>query len=299
MDWFGFALLSSMVWAGTNVVDKFFLTRYVKSPFSYQILCALTNMSLVFLIPFFTQVSLAFPWFLLCIIASSVTWAAFVFYNKAVMSEEVSRVIPLMYLTPIFILPLAIIFLNEVLNLSKYLGVLLLVAGAILVSYRKLKGRRGFLSPTLKLILIVDLVIAFYEVIIKYILGFIDYWSLFFWNNVGGLLGVFLFFSFRKLRKDFLDDVYRLGKRGFLLRYLLGSSLYLIGAISFYFALSIGPVSLVSSMGSIQPFFVLIYATILTFLIPKIFTEKIDKSTISLKLFAIFIIFLGTWLVAT
>ena len=296
MEWFTLVLIASMIWPLGNIIDKIFLTKHVKNPFSYQILCGLTNGSLIFLIPFFTPVSFIFPWFLLGIICSIMGWAIFVFYNKAVMTEEISRIIPLTYLSPIIILPLAIIFLNEVLVASKYLGVLLLVFGAVLISYKKIKKTKKSISPAIKSILIFDFLIAFYGVLIKYLLGFLDYWSLLFWVNIGGMLGGFLFLSFPKMRKNFLSDIKKLGKKGLAFRYL-GTSTYYGGIIPYYMALSIGPISLISGINAIQPFFVLLYATIISLFIPKILKEKIDKSIIFLKIIAIFIIVLGTWLV--
>ena len=296
MEWFILVLIASMVWPLGNIIDKIFLTKYVKNPFSYQILCGITNGSLIFLLLLFTPVSFTYPWFVLGIIFGIFGWAIFMFYNKAVMTEEISRVVPLMYLNPIFILPLAIIFLNEVLVFSKYLGVLLLVIGAISISYKKLKKTKKSISSAIKSILIFDFLIACYGVMIKYLLGFLDYWSVLFWVNIGGMLGAFLFLSASKMRKNFISDISKLGKKSLVFRYF-GSSTYYGGIIPYYMALSIGPVSLITGVNSIQPFFVLLYATIISLFMPKILKEKIDKSIISLKVLAIFLIVSGTWLV--
>lgn len=294
MEWFVFTLIASMIWPFSNIIDKVFLTKYVKDPFSYLILAGLTNGSLVFLFPLFVPISFAFPWFLLGIVGSVLGWAIFILYNKAVMTEEISRVVPLMYLSPIFIIPLAIFLLNEVLIPSKYIGVLLLILGAILISYKKLDKKKSKISSVVKLMLLYNFLIACYGVFIKYILGFMDYWSLLFWINVGGMLGGFLFLSVSKMRKNFLNNIKKLGRRGLAFRYL-GVSAYYLGVIPYFIGLSLGPVSLVTGVNSIQPFFVLLYATVISLFMPKILKEKIDKSTIFLKVLAIFFIVLGTW----
>lgn len=298
MEWFILTLIASMIWPFGNIVDKIFLTKHVKNPFSYQILCGLTNGLVALLFPFFIPISFAFPWFILSIICGLMGWAVFLLYNKAVMTEEISRVVPLMYLSAILILPLAIIFLNEVFVLSKYIGVILLVLGAILISYKKINNKKSKISSVVKLILLFNFLIAFYDVFLKYIIGFIDYWSLLFWTNTGAMLGGLLLVSVSRIRKNFLNNMKKLGRRGLVFRYL-GVSAYYLGIIPYYIALSIGPVSLITGVNSVQPFFVFLYATIISLFTPKMIREKIDKITILLKIIAIFLIFIGTWFVVT
>jgi uncharacterized membrane protein len=298
MDWFIFAIIASMIWPFGNIVDKIFLTKHVKNPFSYQILCGLTNGLMILFFPLFVPISIIFPWFILGIVCSLMGWSIFIIYNKAVMTEEISRVVPLMYLSAIFLLPLAIFFLNEVLGLSKYVGIVLLVLGAILISYKKIDNKKGKISSAVKLLLLFDLLMAIYGISLKYMLGFMDHWSLLFWVNFGGMLGGFLFLSVSRIRNNFLNDMKKLGRKGLVFRYL-GVSAYYLGIIPYYIALSLGPVSLVSGVNSIQPFFVFLYATIISLFIPKIIREKIDKTTLILKLIAVCLIFIGTWFIVT
>jgi drug/metabolite transporter (DMT)-like permease len=80
---------------------------------------------------------------------------------------------------------------------------------------------------------------------------------------------------------------------------ILSAIFYYIGMIFFFIALSIGFVSLTTAIISIQPLITFLYTTALTLFAPKIIKEKIDKSTIILKLIAILLIFIGTWVVVT
>jgi len=63
-----------------------------------------------------------------------------------------------------------------------YFGVVFLVLGAISISYRKVKGGNSLVSPALGLLLASSVVWAGYEVLTKYVLGFIEYPSYLFWK---------------------------------------------------------------------------------------------------------------------
>jgi len=222
-----------------------------------------------------------------------------VLYNKAMMLEEASRVVPMFYLNPIFILPLAYIFLNETLSFQKYAGVFLLVISAVLISYKKLKRKFG-LSPALVYILIFSLVWAGYEVSTKYIFSFIDYFSFLFWTVIGALFGGLILLFIPKIRDDFIVDMRKANKKKvFFWRLITVAVYYYTGIISIYIAISIGLVSLVSAIPSLQPLFVLLYTLLLSFFMSKILSEKSDKLIIFTKILSIILIFVGTWLVVS
>jgi len=63
-------------------------------------------------------------------------------YFKALTVEEVSRVIPLLQLTPVFVLILSSFFLRETLKPEDYVAFGLLVLGGILFAIRLGKGIR-------------------------------------------------------------------------------------------------------------------------------------------------------------
>jgi len=208
MEWFVLALTASVLWAGTDVIDKYILTGHLGNPFSYQLLFLLTEIPIPFLLLALTPVSFLFPWSALSMLAGLIIFSSFLFYYKAMTVEEASRVISLLYVGPIFVLPLAFVFLGESLGLSQYLGVVLLVLSAILVSYRKIGGKKSsVISPALGFMLAFDLVHAGYEILAKYILIFIDYWCFLFWWLTGGLVGGFLLFCFPRVRRNFLSDL--------------------------------------------------------------------------------------------
>lgn len=298
MDWLIFALLAPIFWAGANVVDKFLLTKYIRNPFSYQILGIFIYIPIIPLLLFLIPITSSYPGFLLGIIIGLIDIGTILFYNKAMMLEEASRVIPLSYLNVVFVLPLAYLFFGEFLSLQKYFGVILLVIGAMLISYKKINGEKWKFSPAFKFILILALLWAFINISDKFTLGFIDYWSFIFWLTVGYMIAGLILFSFKKLRQEFLRVARKMNKKILSVR-ALSVIFYYVGLVFFFLALTKGFVSLVSAVISIQPFITFLYTTTLTLFVPQVIKEKIDKRTISLKLIAICLIFLGVWLIST
>jgi len=80
---------------------------------------------------------------------------------------------------------------------------------------------------------------------------------------------------------------------------IIATLIYLVGVLSFYYAASIGSISLVYTIVSTQPFFIFVYTVIITKIAPGIIKEGIDRSTILLKIIAICLIFLGTFFIGS
>ena len=296
MDWLIFAFLAPMLWACCNIIDKFLLEKYIKNPISYQILGILIYIPIIPLLLILVPISSSYPGFLFGIMIGLIDMGAILFYTKALTLEEASRVVPLSYLNTVFVLPLAYIFFRELLSLQKYLGIILLVIGSTLISFKKIRLKKWRISPALKIILLLALLWACINVLDKYALGLMDYWSLIFWGTIGYLITGSFLLSFKRLRQTLLRDLHKVNKKILSVR-ILPVIFYYIGLIFFLSALSRGFVSLVSGIISIQPFITFLYTTILTLFAPNIIKEKIDKETILLKLIAICLIFIGTWFV--
>ncbi len=110
-------------------------------------------------------------------------------YFRALQVEEVSRVTPLVFIYPFFVFAFASLFLGEALTSDKYIGALMLVLSAFLISYRPSKAKTWIvLSPAIKYLFFFWVFVALYSVTAKYLLSFIDEWQLYFWSSLGNLL---------------------------------------------------------------------------------------------------------------
>jgi len=114
---------------------------------------------------------------------------------------------------------------------------------------------------------------------------------------IGGLLGGFLFLFSPKVRRDFLSD-FRTVSRGVIFWKSICTCLFFVGVFSYYFAVSLESISLVATIPSTEPFFVLLFTALLSFLIPGMLKEEMDKRTIAMKTSAIILIIVGAWLIA-
>lgn len=133
--WAIFSILAAICWAIVNIVDKYILTKWVRQPIIPVIILGVVGLiasAIVYFIYGFSYLS--YFNILLALVAGIFYILMSIFYFKAVKIEEVSRVSPLFYLSPLFILIFAAIFLGEIFTPLKYLGISLLTVGAILIT---------------------------------------------------------------------------------------------------------------------------------------------------------------------
>jgi drug/metabolite transporter (DMT)-like permease len=211
------------------------------------------------------------------------------------MVEEVSRITPLFQMIPIFVVFLSVVFLDEILTAQKYLGIALIVLTSLLISYRKTHNGNS-VSAAFKLMVPFSVIIAVTTVLNKYLLVYMDYWSVFFWTMIGSALGVLCMLAFPKPRKEFTETVSNFGPRTFLTS-LFGESTYMLGTIFALIATSLGYVSLVSALTGLQNFFVFVFMVILSLFVPNVLKEEISRNVLALKIVAIALMFVGTWFI--
>ena len=216
------------------------------------------------------------------------TW----FYFKALQVEEVSRVVPLYNLYPIFITIGAALFLGEVFPVSTYLGIALLVIGGVLVASRSIFELRT--NKAFWFMMLVNLSFAVTILIRDYLLQFGDFWAVFSLYRTGAFLVLLPFLVLH--RKELLETVkLRKGKVGLaLIVSRLGST---VGTVFATIALFLGPSTLVGVTFLFSPVFVFLFALSFTFFLPRLLKEEITKKIVATKLLAIAIILVGAVLI--
>jgi drug/metabolite transporter (DMT)-like permease len=209
-----------------------------------------------------------------------------------VQSEEISRVIPIFNIVPLFVLIFAFIFLGETLKLINYFGALLIIAGAILISSNK--RTKIILNKTVGLVIISSILYAFNAIITKYVLGFTDFWTAFFYEYFTVILIAlpFLFIW----RKDILSLAKKHKKTTIFIA--LTEIFNIFGTLFITIGAANGPVGLVRTLQSIQPFFVFFFVLIIG-KFSKVYNEDNSKSIILLKTIAIVLLFAGVILIAS
>ncbi len=293
MEWILFSILAALTWAIVSTVDKYILTKWIDNPIVPIMILGVVGLIASIIVYFSHGFSyLSYTNILLAFISGIFYILMIFFYFKAVKIGEISRIVPLFYLTPLFILILASIFLGEFFAPIKYLGILFLVFGAILISTKKFT--KFSFGKAFWFMVLSSLSLAINQILTKYLLGFADFWTIFSWARIGTLIALIpiYFVCF----PDLLSTMKKHGKKviGVV---SLNESLNVIGVIFITIAASFGYITLVNVLASIESLFVLIFAVFLSIFYPKIIKEDVGKSTLLLKLIAIIFMFVGAILV--
>ena len=257
MDWVILTLLAVMIWAIGNIVEKFILTKYFKDPVIPTFFSCFFGLIAALVTYLFAEV--AFPALEVAFVpffAGAIFMVLVYSYFKALYMEEVSRVIPLFALVPLFVSIFAAIFLNEIFSVIKYIGVAFLIAGAFVISYEK-KGAFKLSKPFWTMI-IADIFFAASIILVKYSLNDLSLTgeTAFFWFALGNFLPVPIFFW---MAKDSLLKVIK--KTPKVLFYVCFSEpIAITGRFVLFTAATLGPITLISALGQTQMFFVLVFA---------------------------------------
>jgi transporter family protein len=297
ISWLYLALLASSVWALRNILDKVVISKCFFTLFLFLVAVGIVGGTIGgILLTLQGGQAFLLPRAVVCgsIVAGIIYYVGISLYFKALLAEEVSRVIPMFFLTPVIVLVIATTFLGEILELREYLGISMLVCGAILISFRK--GLRPKISKALWIMLMAGFFFAISEVYTKYLLQFTNYWNIFALTRMGTLFGaVFLLLIFRA---TLIEEWKRVKKKSSVYLVGLSESLNLLGIFFFTVALSLGKVSLVSALHGTQPFFTLFFAILLSIFAPRILKEEYGVRTLLVKIVSIFLITCGTFLLA-
>ncbi len=292
MLWVYFTILSAIAWSITNIIDKYTLDKYVRNPMIGTIFMGCIGLIAAFITSQIIEFLIPTTDLIILLLMGGITYtAAVVFYFKAIVIDEVSRVTSLFSLTPIFVLILATIFLGEIFTVQKYVGIILIVVGSFIISIKR--GDKLELSKSLSLMVLSTIFFSLNNIVSKYALGSLDYWNVFIWMRIGAFLPIPLLLYF--YRKQTLEVLTQKPKGGIYLG--IAEIMNIIGVILFTIALSYGFVSLVAALGKIQNFIVLIFATLISVFIPRIIKEELKGSTISQKFIAISLMVAGSILI--
>lgn len=293
--WVLLSILTALFLAIANIVDKFVFTRWVVKPIAPIIIMGIVGLAasiIVYLFKGFVELSAVNM--IIGIMAGIFYCLSILFYFKGVKIEEISRIIPLYYLFNFFILALAFIFLDEVLTPVKYIGVFFLVIGAVLVSQKNSIDFK--FNKAVGLMLIAAFFFAVNAILTKYLLGFADYWTIFaYTRGLGVTVALFplIWLNFRELKGEIKNNSKK--AMGIL---VISAILTMLGEFFIVIATSLGSVTLVNAMASVQPFFVLMFALFISKFYPGIFKEEIGRAHLVIKFVAIILVIIGVALIS-
>ena len=297
MNWVIFALLSRALWATHNIVDKLLIGKYLRDSVILTLIAGISALFLSIIIIILNGLDwIGLKPAVLAIFAGTIQILAIFAFYKAISKEEISRVIPLFQFTAPFVLILSLLFLGEVLTRNHYLAFVLILLGGFLISLQKTKGVLKLRNAFWWMILS-SLIYAIQVVNLKSLYIAHTFWDLTVYLGFGEFLPTPILLLFIvNFRDRFAKGLSNLKPVGWTLLIL---SMFFIAtaSLSGFWALTSGPVSLISVLRGFQSVFVLIYAVLFSIWLPKILKEELSKSVLGIKSIAIFLMVIGLYLI--
>ncbi len=297
MSWVFFIILATALYAIANIIDSHVINKKINNALfvlsvgylSYFIIALV----ILIIFPLENISSKVMGLVLLSIIFNFLcVWL----YYKTLSIEEVSRVIPIFFVYPVFSTFLAVIFLGESLDFIKCLAIALAVLGALLISIKRNAKKLKF-SKAIGLILISSFLYSSLLVVDKYILSEISYWNLFSikFTIYPVLVFILAFLVFKKKILVFLEkEKVKKGIPLVLMTFGIGA----LATIMIYIALTKTSVINLVVIDVTQPLFVFIFSLFVTLFLPKMLKERFDPRTLILKLIATILIISAGILIA-
>lgn len=293
MNWLTIAIVSAVVFALVSILDKVILVRYIRDARTFIVMVGFIQfpMGLIILpfVPFesYSSATLAAGYF------SGFLWGiSLIAMFLAMRQEDVSKVVPVISISPVFVAIGAVIFLSERLTALHWLAIILTVAGAMVISVRMTgTSRLPRFNSTFALLIAGSITIAGGQFLTKVAADDMGVWNLLTLRNMG-LGSACVLFMFRphvlKETAKVLSDATAAG-----VFFLTEGVLVFIGLVLTIWAIDLGPVSLVATAMSSRPLFVFMMSVGLSLPMWRLLNEPLDRRTLAVKLVSIGMIIVG------
>jgi drug/metabolite transporter (DMT)-like permease len=289
-NWVSIAVLGAAILGAVNVIDSHLISRRMPSLRAFLMPVGLVILAygliLLFLFPLPEGVG---TWVLMVGFASGLLRTTAITVMLYTMKRvEVSRIVPVVYTYPIFVAIMAVLVLGETLGYLEWIAIIIVVAGAVMVSARwDLGGVATWLDRSFFLLIGSSLLMAMADVAAKYALDYISFVNMY-WITSFCISGVFVLISVRPHIIKQLGNIK--GRKSVITLIVSNETMAVVGAVLVFWAMERGPVSLVSTIVSSRPIFVVIYALILSRVSPMFLEWQPGKVILALRLIAVIMI---------
>jgi uncharacterized membrane protein len=286
-DWVSIAVLSTAILGMVNIIDSHLLSK--RMPSLQAFLLPAGAISLVYGLVIFYLFPLPDDtgfWPLMVTVGSGIARTlSLIILLYTLRMDEVSRIIPMSSTYPIFVAIIAIPLLGETLDYLGWIAVIIVVAGAAIVSARQSPGgSTTWLGRAFLLLGGSSLLMAVANVSTKYALDYISFWHMY-WITIFCMVGIFMLIS---LRSSILKELVNMKQRNSSIALVAFNEILVVaGVATSFWAMKMGPISLVSTIASSRPIFVVIYAIILSRTYPTFLKWQTSKGMLALRLMAI------------
>ena len=299
MSWFWLALVSAALLGMVGILDKALIFHFAKSRLTLPLLIGiaqgLIGVALVLVLSWTDADMAAVGWALL----SGVLWGAgslFLFY--ALFEREASKTIPIFQTFPAFVAPMAVIFLGEELAFYQWAAILAVVSGAVMNSIKRDDWYGRLVLDRVFYVLIGASVVA----AAANIAGKLAVDSLEVLQAHGlrvlGMSGLMLLVS---LRPEPIREVWGFARRRSPALGIFGLNEFVVantGMLINLWAISLGPVSLVTAVTATTSLFLLAYGFALALMFKGALGEQISAGSVAVKIASTVVIVAGVAVIA-
>ncbi|MDD5127599.1 MAG: EamA family transporter [Dehalococcoidales bacterium] len=293
MHWMTFALISTALMGVASVIDSHLLSKRLPSMRAFLLPVALIHLP-VALFFFYTNplpAGVSYQPIVYAIAAGLVRSGAVLLMLYTLKSEEVSRVIPIIYTYPIMVAVMAIWVFDESLSYLQWLAILIVVSGTMMISFEKNPAAGKNMGKSLFRMFVSALLWAISDILRKKALmtGFSP-WNAFCLYEFC-MIAVFLAVALRPvIIRQWLNYKERKAAIGYV---LLDETVSLVGIALQFWALNTGPVSLVSTVIGSRPVFVAVYSFLLGLFLPNFLIHTSNRLLMLTRIAATILIVVG------
>ena len=301
--WILLPLISALLMASVNVVDKFFVLEG-EDNLDFKSFCLYSGgmQIIIFLLLFLLSpltLNKLISFDSAIIILSGIFFGlSLIFLVKAMDIEEISRVEPIYLIHTILVPFIGLFYLNENLSFDKYIGIIIIFFSSIFASIRWDKNIKAIDKTAISSLIIGGIFFAIASIIIK---ESIDK-NLFTDPQILSLRALGLFFAagipfinkknFRNLSTFFVHK-----KRGAAL-FIFETIFPLLSMYLIVVSLNYIEVSVVNSFNGARPIFTVLFSIFLAYILQRNTQEKVDSANIFIKFISGILALLGIILLA-
>ncbi len=294
MPWLLIAVLSYFFFAIVSLGDKYLLSGK-PNPKIYVFYAGVLGILSVALIPFVGFFIPNFRIVLLCLLAGAIYIFSLLGIFEGLEKFEASRIIPAIGgFSPLFALILGYFFSGgrDIFSFFDFLAFLPLIAGSVLIS---LEPGEKISFKGLKISAVSAFLLALFFVLAKYVYLETPFWTGFIWIRIGAFFTALLFFFTKEVRQEIFHQKFSFTEKTgliFIAVQIAGAFASILQNLAIDWA-GIAHLPIVIAVQGIQYIFLFIFATLISFVLPKILKEKISKKLILRKVAAIIFICAG------
>lgn len=300
MHWALVALIGAGITALVSISDKTVIHKYARTPCTLPLLIGMaqTTVGIVTLLVTHMPNNADLTSILSAMVSGALFGLSGILSQRVLYTQEVSRTIPITQSAPIFAAILALVILNEAITPIQWLGIIITVIGSMLISVRtdSVSGSI-FLDKSFYLLMISAFFFGAANVIGKVALNELP---LIFTHGLR-MLSLGIIFLIFNLRPEPWSDVKQFFKDRSPALLFVSVNEFLtanLGLITFLWALSLGPASLVSAMFGTRALFVVLYSLSIATVWKGALGEEIAASSTLNKVFSTSLIVVGVTVVA-